>query len=136
MYFRAPKFYGLEESDDDTPTKSKKRKERKRKKNLHDEGNDDEKPPIPEKKVKKEHIINVNNEQKPLSYEDKLRESLKGSRFRYINEQLYTTPSSEAMKIFEEDESAFSAYHEGYRHQISQWPMNPLDRIIKQINKM
>lgn len=70
------------------------------------------------------------------SYGDKLRESLKGSRFRFINELLYTNDSQEAMKMFGEDETAFGAYHEGYRHQISQWPVNPLDRIIKQINKM
>ena len=95
---------------------------------------------IPEKKKKKQHIKDPEIVQKeiskPLSYEEKLRESLKGSRFRFINEQLYSNPSAEAMKIFDEDESAFTAYHEGYRHQVTQWPMNPLDRLIKQINKM
>lgn len=73
---------------------------------------------------------------KPKTYEEKLRDSLKGSRFRYINEQLYTQSSSDSMKIFNEDETAYGAYHEGFRHQISQWPMNPLERIIKQISKM
>lgn len=82
----------------------------------------------------KEHHIEPSPTSK--SFGDKLRESLKGSRFRYINELLYTQSSDEAMKIFEEDQTAFSAYHEGFRHQISQWPMNPLDRIIKQIKKM
>ena len=95
---------------------------------------------ILEKKKKDKHKVQPEATQeensKPLSYEEKLRESLKGSRFRFINEQLYTNPSAEAMKIFEEDESAFTAYHEGYRHQVNQWPMNPLDRLIKQINKM
>jgi ribosomal RNA-processing protein 8 len=94
---------------------------------------------IPEKRKKKQHIAEPKSspqDSKPLSYQDKLRESLKGSRFRFINEQLYSNPSVEAVKIFEEDESAFTAYHEGYRHQVNQWPMNPLDRLIKQINKM
>jgi ribosomal RNA-processing protein 8 len=89
-----------------------------------------------EKKPKKEHKTEDATDDKPKTYEESLRESLKGSRFRFINEQLYTQPSNEAMRIFEEDETAFTAYHEGYRHQISQWPLNPLDRIIKQINKM
>jgi len=120
----------------ESPTKSKKRRERKRRK----EALDDEKEVIPEKKKKMQHIVETESNQqedsKPLSYEEKLRESLKGSRFRYINEQLYSNPSAKAMKIFEEDESAFTAYHDGYRHQVNQWPMNPLDRLIKQINKM
>ncbi|KAG5671908.1 hypothetical protein PVAND_002077 [Polypedilum vanderplanki] len=132
-WVRAPKYYGLEESEGEkveSPTKLK-RKERKRKHKSEDE------EVAPEKRIKKIHINNNDNsESKPQSYIDKLRESLKGPRFRFINEQLYTQSSYEAMKIFEEDDTAFSAYHEGYRHQISQWPMNPLDRIIKQINKM
>lgn len=118
------------------PSKSKKRRERRRKR----EALEAEKEVVPEKKKKKQQVVKTDtNEQqnsKPLSYEEQLRESLKGSRFRFINEQLYSNPSAEAMKIFGEDESAFSAYHEGYRHQVSQWPMNPLDRLIKQINKM
>lgn len=116
-------------------SKSKKRRERRRKR----EALEAEKEFVPEKK-KKQHVVETDTnklpDSKPLSYEEQLRESLKGSRFRFINEQLYSNPSTEAMKIFEEDESAFSAYHEGYRHQVTQWPMNPLDRFIKQINKM
>lgn len=114
-----------------------KRKERKRKRKSEEEEEADDEI-TPQKKPKKVHNgdNNVATENRPQTYEEKLRESLKGSRFRFINEQLYSQPSQESMKIFEEDNTAFSAYHEGYRHQISQWPLNPLDRIIKQINKM
>jgi hypothetical protein len=110
-----------------------KRKDRKRKR----KSEDDEEEVVAEKKSKKVHIDNGTAEDKsPQSYGESLRESLKGSRFRFINEQLYTQSSQESMRTFEEDQTAFSAYHEGYRHQISQWPLNPLDRIIKQIEKM
>lgn len=107
--------------------KTIKRKDRKRK---HSDKQDEV---TPEKKMK-EHYIEPSPTSK--NFGDKLRESLKGSRFRYINELLYTQSSDEAKRIFEEDQTAFSAYHEGFRRQISQWPLNPLDRIIKQIKKM
>ncbi|XP_055916874.1 ribosomal RNA-processing protein 8 [Eupeodes corollae] len=70
------------------------------------------------------------------SFEAKLKENLMGGRFRFINEQLYTMSSKSANKLFREDKSAFEAYHEGYRHQVQKWPMNPLNKIIKFIKKL
>lgn len=70
------------------------------------------------------------------SFRDKLVNSLKGSRFRYINEQLYKMSGDDAKKLFQEDPSSFEAYHEGYRQQVEQWPMNPLTRIINGILKL
>lgn len=67
---------------------------------------------------------------------DKLKDSLKASRFRFLNECLYKSKSAEAVKMFKEDPEAFSVYHEGYRQQVAHWPTNPLDRIIKAIRKM
>lgn len=136
ILFRAPKFYGLEDSNDgDTPKKEEKRKlgKRKHKEQQKDpENKEEEEEEIAEKEIKKQLILESPTNQ----YGNRLRESLKGSRFRFINELLYSSSSDEAMKMFGEDQTAFSAYHEGYRHQISQWPVNPLDRMIKQINKM
>uniref|UniRef100_A0A182Q7Q8 Ribosomal RNA-processing protein 8 n=1 Tax=Anopheles farauti TaxID=69004 RepID=A0A182Q7Q8_9DIPT len=74
--------------------------------------------------------------QKSGSFRDRLVESLKGSRFRFINEQLYKMSGEEAKKLFQEDPSSFQAYHEGYRQQVEQWPMNPLNRIVKSILKL
>lgn len=65
-----------------------------------------------------------------------LADRLKASRFRFINEQLYTHTGEEAEDIFKQDDSAFSAYHDGYRKQVKQWPLNPLDRIINSIKKL
>lgn len=70
------------------------------------------------------------------SFGDDLSDRLSASRFRFINEQLYTQTSEQALEVFEQDDSAFNTYHEGYRKQIEQWPINPLDRIIKSIKKL
>lgn len=130
MRCRAPKFYGLDDSNEiDSPT-TEDQKSRKRKHKNQEEK--EEKDPD----VKDDLVLEKKVELPTNQYEDRLRESLKGSRFRYINELLYTSDSHEAMKIFGDDQTAFGAYHEGFRHQLSQWPLNPLDRMIKQINKM
>lgn len=65
-----------------------------------------------------------------------MTEKLKGARFRFINETLYTTTSTEAMQMFKEDPTAYQVYHEGYNMQKAQWPLDPLDLIIKQLKKL
>merc|ERR1711968_132087 len=60
----------------------------------------------------------------------KAAERLKGSRFRWLNEKLYTIPGSEAKKLYDSDPSLAIAYHEGFRAQAAKWPRNPLDDII------
>lgn len=70
------------------------------------------------------------------SFRQSLIDSLKGSRFRYLNELLYTKPSSEATGVFADDPTSFQAYHEGYRQQVQQWPLNPLDRMIKALKRL
>lgn len=75
------------------------------------------------------------SEQKKEFHED-LVDRLKGSRFRFINELLYTHKGADAIEIFNQDSTAFSTYHDGYRNQVEQWPINPLDRIIKSIKTL
>ncbi|KAL0273097.1 UNVERIFIED_CONTAM: hypothetical protein PYX00_005854 [Menopon gallinae] len=60
---------------------------------------------------------------------------LKSSRFRYMNEQFYNMKGNEALNYFKRDKDAFVAYHEGYKTQVQQWPINPLDEIIKSLQK-
>jgi len=43
---------------------------------------------------------------------------LDAARFRYVNEQLYTHPSTSAVQLFKEDPNAFEAYHRGYKQQV------------------
>lgn len=97
-----------------------------------DEGNKEKSLAIPMKaKDKKKAKNNVSG-----SLTDKLKDSLKSSRFRFLNECLYKSQSSEAVQMFKEDPEAFAVYHEGYRQQVTHWPTNPLDRIIKAVRKM
>ncbi|KAL3278269.1 hypothetical protein HHI36_013604 [Cryptolaemus montrouzieri] len=65
-----------------------------------------------------------------------MMEKLKVSRFRYLNEQMYSLESKDAQNLFINDPDSFEAYHEGYRKQVSRWPINPIDVIIKSIRKM
>ncbi|XP_067884636.1 ribosomal RNA-processing protein 8-like [Heterodontus francisci] len=63
----------------------------------------------------------------------KMEERLKSARFRYINEQLYTSSSKEAKRLFTQDKNAFELYHRGFTAQIERWPENPVNRIIQYI---
>lgn len=69
-------------------------------------------------------------------FHNQLVDDLKGSRFRFINELLYSRKGKDAVEIFKEDNEAFQTYHDGYRQQVEYWPINPLDRIIKSIQSL
>ncbi|KFG32486.1 methyltransferase domain-containing protein [Toxoplasma gondii GAB2-2007-GAL-DOM2] len=58
-----------------------------------------------------------------------LLQKLQGSRFRSLNQCLYTSTGDQALAAFTKDPSLFHAYHEGYRLQVAQWPSNPLTHI-------
>lgn len=139
-FVKAPKFYGLEDSEG-SPKESPSKIKRNKRKRKHEEINNNDQSSdgiTPEKKIKPQNIAtNVEaTKGQPSTYGEQLRESLKGSRFRFLNEQMYKQSGKESMEIFKEDETAFTAYHEGYRHQVLQWPMNPLDRIINNMKRL
>lgn len=75
-------------------------------------------------------------EVQPLTLRDRMMAQLRASRFRFINETLYNNESSQSKRYFKEDPDAFKAYHDGYKQQLEQWPVNPLDIIISSIKKM
>lgn len=97
---------------------------------------------VPPKNVAKNPTQSKSNEKKKknasadANFHGDLADRLKASRFRYINELLYTHGSGEATEIMTQDADAFTTYHEGYRKQVEQWPLNPLDRIIKSIKAL
>ncbi|CAI5490543.1 unnamed protein product [Closterium sp. Naga37s-1] len=72
---------------------------------------------------------------KKLSLLDKMKARLAGSRFRSLNEALYTSDGDKAFQMFSQDPSAFTQYHEGYREQVASWPINPLHVIIDWIRQ-
>ncbi|XP_055346454.1 ribosomal RNA-processing protein 8-like [Paramacrobiotus metropolitanus] len=65
------------------------------------------------------------------TYLEKAEKRLKGSRFRMLNEALYTSTTEEAAELFGDDSDAYVEYHEGYREQISMWPEKPVEKIIQ-----
>ncbi|XP_071716619.1 ribosomal RNA-processing protein 8-like [Rutidosis leptorrhynchoides] len=69
--------------------------------------------------------------QKPLSFLDKMKAKLAGGHFRMINEKLYTCSGDEALNYFKEDPSLFNMYHTGYQEQMSRWPKQPVNIIMK-----
>ncbi|KAJ7389714.1 25S rRNA (adenine645-N1)-methyltransferase [Desmophyllum pertusum] len=60
---------------------------------------------------------------------------LESSRFRWINEQLYSTTGDEAVTMFAEDPNLFDIYHRGFTNQVKLWPANPVDKIIEWLKK-
>ncbi|KAI8381571.1 methyltransferase-domain-containing protein [Radiomyces spectabilis] len=66
----------------------------------------------------------------------KMKEKLSGARFRWLNEQLYTTKGDEAFNLFQEKPELFNEYHEGFRHQVESWPVNPVNVIVSQLEKL
>lgn len=65
----------------------------------------------------------------------KMKEKLTGSRFRWINEQLYTISSEEATKLIKKNPEMFDEYHAGFRTQVQSWPQNPVDSFINVIKE-
>ncbi|XP_058401825.1 ribosomal RNA-processing protein 8 [Diceros bicornis minor] len=65
----------------------------------------------------------------------RMAQRLDGARFRYLNEQLYSGPSSAAQRLFQEDPEAFVLYHRGFQSQIKKWPLQPVDRIAKDLRQ-
>ncbi|XP_064079935.1 ribosomal RNA-processing protein 8-like isoform X2 [Macrobrachium nipponense] len=66
---------------------------------------------------------------------EKMKNQLNAARFRLVNEQMYTATSSEAAKLFKSDPKSFEVYHTGFKAQVARWPVNPLDKIIKWLQK-
>ena len=67
--------------------------------------------------------------------QSKMREKLLSSRFRQLNETLYTTPSAEALDLFTKNPDYFQEYHEGFRRQVVAWPENPVDGFVRWIRE-
>ena len=57
-----------------------------------------------------------------LKLVDTAKAKLKASRFRYLNELLYTQEGSKSLQMFKDDPEAFFMYHEGYADQVWSLP--------------
>ncbi|KAJ2781886.1 hypothetical protein H4R18_002592 [Coemansia javaensis] len=63
----------------------------------------------------------------------RMQQKLKGARFRWINESMYTATGDETFRMVQADPSIFAEYHEGFAAQVRKWPANPLDGLIEDL---
>ncbi|KAJ2791794.1 25S rRNA (adenine645-N1)-methyltransferase, partial [Coemansia guatemalensis] len=61
----------------------------------------------------------------------KMKQKLKGARFRWINETMYTTTGAKSFEMVQKDPGMFEEYHQGFAAQVDKWPVNPLDVFIE-----
>ena len=73
---------------------------------------------------------------KSTKLRSKMASKMEGARFRWINEQLYTTTGNDAKKLFQNEPELFSVYHQGFATQVSKWPINPLDHVIEYVTSL
>lgn len=104
------------ESDKKEETNSKKRKVSKDKEEAPQ-------PTIAQSQVAK----------KLTPLQQKMMAKLTGSRFRWINEQLYTISSKDALQLVKDQPQLFDEYHDGFRSQVQSWPENPVDVFVDQV---
>lgn len=70
------------------------------------------------------------------SLQSKFKAKLEGGQFRWLNEQLYTTTSDKAMKLFKQKPELYNVYHRGFESQVQRWPENPAEMIAAEVKKM
>ncbi|AWU78184.1 uncharacterized protein C5L36_0E02480 [Pichia kudriavzevii] len=63
----------------------------------------------------------------------KMLNKLSGSRFRWINEQLYTTDSKSALEMIQRQPELYEEYHKGFASQVESWPENPVDVLTRKL---
>lgn len=113
------------EADDKS---SKKKKAKKGKKQADDKPAGEQKKPLEDTQA-----FTTATKLTPLQL--KMKEKLAGSRFRWINEQLYTVPSEEALKMITDNPDIFDEYHAGFRNQVQGWPENPVNTFVKRFEE-
>ena len=72
---------------------------------------------------------------KQSSLQVSYQERLSGSRFRILNEELYTTTSQAAFERFSRQPELFDEYHIGFRHQVEHWPVNPVQVLVEKVKQ-
>ena len=64
--------------------------------------------------------------------QQRMAQKLLSARFRHLNETLYTSPSGFTKEIFDSTPEAYTAYHAGFRAQVSVWPSNPVTEFVNE----
>lgn len=137
-----PEEYGDSDSTASrkTPKVKVEEKSTSPKKKRKSESHQDPSPHLPEEdgvsEVCANNLIPRRKREKSSKLFSKMSNQLEGSRFRMINQQLYTSSGAQAKVLFESDPELFDIYHRGFSMQVSKWPLNPLDRIIDYVKSL
>ncbi|KAL5530539.1 RRP8 [Sanghuangporus sanghuang] len=111
-------------SEQNRPEKTKKKKRRKNKESKFDQSPEEMRTSTDD-----------GGAFSPLtSLQSKMKQSLDGARFRWINEMLYKLDSRDAERLINENPTIFDEYHLGFRRQVTSWPKNPVDHFIKTLS--
>lgn len=126
-----PKYERKQWSVGDVWSKSKKKRMRQLKVKQLRKVEGSPNPTVQKEEGKESKEISQESTSKPQRESSSLQKSFKarlsGSRFRELNEELYTTTSSTAFQRFSSKPVLYEQYHEGFRKQVEQWPVNPVN---------
>ena len=116
-----------------SPEETRKRKDlfRKRKFRVNKGKKIDKKQQIRSFKNKEEGPSRTKKNNGKSTILTQMKQKLQGSRFRWLNELLYTSSGSEAFEIMKKQPELYKEYHIGYRQQTEGWPTRPVDEAIK-----
>ncbi|OHT03577.1 hypothetical protein TRFO_29006 [Tritrichomonas foetus] len=63
------------------------------------------------------------------------KQRIEGSKFRLLNEKLYTSTSEKAKQLFKQHPNYFEEMHRGFIAQATTWPIVPVDATIEWIKQ-
>ncbi|AQZ12867.1 RRP8 (YDR083W) [Zygosaccharomyces parabailii] len=149
IYYDASSERAAQKKKEQKEKKKEQKKQQNLKKSRHEEPTNKlanaskrkmEEPtsPLKENKVKfaKLELKAAPRTEKTLTpLQQKMMAKLTGSRFRWINEQLYTISSEDALRLIQEQPQLFDEYHDGFKSQVASWPENPVDVFVEQIRQ-
>ncbi|CCJ31191.1 unnamed protein product [Pneumocystis jirovecii] len=75
-----------------------------------------------------------NKDKQLTKLQQKMKLKLSGGKFRMINEHLYNITGKEALEFFKKYPGIYKQYHIGFQNQVSSWPENPVNLMIKKLN--
>jgi ribosomal RNA-processing protein 8 len=114
----------------------KKKKQRKNKKNKDDDKADGASPAQPAASATSALGAPPTTNATLTPLQQAMRQKLISSRFRHLNETLYTTDSSKAVELFNANPELFDEYHAGFSRQVKEsWPSNPVDGYIQTVRR-
>lgn len=125
---------GLHVSSTIPPTTAMNRKQKK-KRNKKKNSTREDVPNAAHKTLATVGIQKQKQKKTGLSTLSALKQKLQGSKFRWLNEVMYTRSGKESLDMIQKTPQLYHEYHQGYREQTKQWPERPVDRAVAWLSK-